>query len=247
MQLKLTALAILSSSLLVAAQDLTVQVGAAPTAPGGFFQYIPPSFTATKGSTITFQFTGAPGNHTVTQSSFTDPCTPLQGGFDSGFVFIPPANVSTPPTWSLTITDDTKPIYFFCQQLLPSPHCSSGMVGAINAGDNFAAFQTTAKAFKGNPDQAVGGLVGQGASASAVPGPITGGASFYGGSGSTATGPAKTGTTSGSSAAATTTGSSGGGGGYGGSTGKSGALSLSANSLLVSMAGALLGGAFVLL
>ncbi len=49
----------------------------------------------------------SPGNHSVTQSSFAAPCTPLAGGFDSGWILLPDAP-STPPLWNLTITDDTK-------------------------------------------------------------------------------------------------------------------------------------------
>lgn len=52
------------------------------------------------------------------------------------------------------------------------------MVGAINApssGDeSFETYQESARAFGGTVSQDVGGLVGQGASASAVPGPLSG-------------------------------------------------------------------------
>ncbi|KIK01354.1 hypothetical protein K443DRAFT_678487 [Laccaria amethystina LaAM-08-1] len=161
-----------------------VQVGSSPSSPGGVFQYTPNNFNATNGTTITFRFSGAPGNHTVTQSTFSDPCDPRPGGFDSGWVFIPasPA-LSATPEWNLTITDDSKPIWFFCKQILPSSHCSSGMIGAINApakGNNtFAAFQANAEAFKGTPNQGEGGLVGIGASASAPVGPVPSGAQVY--------------------------------------------------------------------
>ncbi|KAF8901395.1 hypothetical protein CPB84DRAFT_1915464 [Gymnopilus junonius] len=154
-----------------ASAQMTVQVGSTATAQGGVFQFIPNNFNATKGTTITFQFTGAPGNHTVTQSTFTDPCDPTPGGFDSGWVFVPtsPALAET-PEFNLTITDDTKPIWFFCKQLIPSPHCGAGMVGAINApatGNTFTSFQTNAKNFGKASGQGQGALVGIGASASA--------------------------------------------------------------------------------
>ena len=48
-----------------------------------------------------------PGNHTVTQSTFSKPCQPEAGGFDSGWVQIP-AGTTVIPEWNLTITDDTK-------------------------------------------------------------------------------------------------------------------------------------------
>ncbi|KAF8953495.1 hypothetical protein BDZ97DRAFT_1872250, partial [Flammula alnicola] len=82
---------------------LVVQVGAEATTPEGIFQFIPPTVTAKNGTTVTFKFTGAAGNYTVTQSTFADPC------FDSGWVFVAasPALTET-PEWNLTITDDSK-------------------------------------------------------------------------------------------------------------------------------------------
>ena len=38
--------------------------------------------SATPGDTVSFKF--HPKNHTVTQSSFDAPCTPLYGGTDTG-------------------------------------------------------------------------------------------------------------------------------------------------------------------
>ncbi|KAJ7629087.1 hypothetical protein FB45DRAFT_678305, partial [Roridomyces roridus] len=89
--------------------------------------FIPNTLNAANGSVITFEWTGSPGNHSVTQSSFNAPCTPLQGGFDSGWILIEGSTtLSPPPSWDLMITDDTTPIWFYCKQLLPSPHCNSG-------------------------------------------------------------------------------------------------------------------------
>ncbi len=55
----------------------------------GALQFTPNTLAAKAGDKITFRFTSK--NHTVTQSSFADPCTPLaetsangQAGFDSG-------------------------------------------------------------------------------------------------------------------------------------------------------------------
>ncbi|KJA16235.1 hypothetical protein HYPSUDRAFT_47543 [Hypholoma sublateritium FD-334 SS-4] len=175
----LTALAMFSA----ATAQMTIQVGAEATTSGGIFQYIPNSLNATNGTVITFEFSGAPGNHSVTQSSFADPCTPLAGGFDSGWILLSDAP-STPPLWNLTITDDSKPIWFFCKQLLPMPHCSAGMVGAINApasgANTFANFQAAALKFQGDSGQSVGGLVGIGASASAGIGPVPTDATVFG-------------------------------------------------------------------
>ncbi|KAI0030521.1 hypothetical protein K488DRAFT_20230, partial [Vararia minispora EC-137] len=111
--------------------------------------FIPPNITATAGSVITFNFSGIPGFHSVSQSTFASPCQPMSGGFDSGFVEIgvtgTPAAV---PQWNLTVTNASTPIWFFCKQLAPQPHCLAGMVGSINApatGNTFAAFQSAAR------------------------------------------------------------------------------------------------------
>ncbi|KAL5511433.1 hypothetical protein ACEPAH_4649 [Sanghuangporus vaninii] len=142
-------------------------------APGGNLVYSPANFTAPNGTIVTFFFPNAGLSHTVTQSSFTDPCTPLSAnsstgapaGFDSSFQ----AGVQ----FSINITNDQIPIWFHCK--LPM-HCGLGMVGAINApttGSNtFDAFQAKAMAIGQNePVESTGpiALGGFGASATASP------------------------------------------------------------------------------
>ncbi|KIM83727.1 hypothetical protein PILCRDRAFT_88071 [Piloderma croceum F 1598] len=105
--------------------------------------------------------------------------------FDSGFIYVPLGITSGVPEWNLTITDDTKPIWYYCKQLGLMPHCTAaGMVGAINAptsgSETFTAFQQAAKASPGTPGQQEGTLEGQGASASSPPGPFPPGATGYG-------------------------------------------------------------------
>ncbi|KAJ6481489.1 hypothetical protein C8R47DRAFT_1134587 [Mycena vitilis] len=153
-------------------QSVLVNVGAEMNSPGGIFQFIPNTLTASNGSVITFKFSGIPGNHTVTQSTFATPCEPMAGGFDSGWVeILKNGTDGVFPEWNLTITNDQTPIWFFCRQLIPSPHCKAGMVGAINVkpGPNsFSAYQ--AKAVQATDvGQGQGGLVGVGASASDQP------------------------------------------------------------------------------
>ncbi|KAL9710557.1 hypothetical protein Ac2012v2_006093 [Leucoagaricus gongylophorus] len=161
---------------------VTVQVGSTADASGGVFQFIPPSINAANGTIVNFQFSGMPGNHSVTQSTFNDPCTPVNGGFDSGWVFLPSAGLSPVPEWNLTITDDSRPIWFFCKQLLPAPHCIAGMVGAINpptSGNNtFENFRNQTSQVS-SVDQSENGLVGIGASASARPQPLPSGATDF--------------------------------------------------------------------
>ncbi|KAJ6562196.1 hypothetical protein B0H19DRAFT_944411, partial [Mycena capillaripes] len=132
-----------------------IDVGAEQTSPGGIFQFNPSSITATNGSVITFRFSGIPGNHTVTQSSFANPCQPIADGFDSGWIgILKNGTDGVLPEWNLTITNDTAPIWFFCRQLFPSAHCTAGMVGAINVkpgANSFSAYQAKAIAATGQP------------------------------------------------------------------------------------------------
>ncbi|PAV20249.1 extracellular serine-rich [Pyrrhoderma noxium] len=190
----------------VVAQNNTIQitVGGPPSNP---FFFSPANVTANEGDVVMFTFSGVPGNHSITQSSFESPCDPLGNGFDSGNIFIPDTKGGF-PTWNLTITNTSTPIWFFCKQLAPQPHCDVGMVGSINApstGNTFDAFQAAARAHQGNSGQAIGFLVGQGASASAVPGPLIGSNIGFGLPDSTAIPPS---TIISSTAAATNTGSS---------------------------------------
>lgn len=99
----------------------------------GKLQFQPETVSAAVGDVIRFTF-GAK-NHTVTQSSFANPCSPLtddsgkQVGFFSGFMPVGADQVDDLPQFRLPISDD-KPIWAFCQQ---ANHCQQGMVFAINA------------------------------------------------------------------------------------------------------------------
>ncbi|KAJ7076128.1 Cupredoxin [Mycena crocata] len=124
--------------------------------------YSPSNISAAIGDTVTFEF--HPKNHTVTQSSFADPCKPLaetsktgQVGFKSGFMKVD-EGATTFPTFQITINDVsspfllhnpvTAPIWGYCGQQGPPVHCTSGMVFSINAVEsgpnNFAAFKNIA-------------------------------------------------------------------------------------------------------
>ncbi|KAJ7318794.1 hypothetical protein DFH08DRAFT_942533 [Mycena albidolilacea] len=172
MRFNSSVLAVLVSSAVVSAQQVvTVQVGGNSSSPGGFTIFTPNQISAPKGSIVSFQFTGAPGNHTVTQSNFANPCDPVQGGFDSGWI-ARPEGLPKAPEWNLTITDDQTPIWFYCKQLIgpnAKPHCNLGMVGVINVGQksfpDFQAAASTAAAV----GQTEGGFVGIGASATGAP------------------------------------------------------------------------------
>ena len=97
-------------------------------------------------------------NHTATQSTLANPCSPAPGGFDSGLyvsfplspplTLIPPLSVPVPDTNTngpfqqaqFQVTN-TNPVWVYCRQ---TGHCQKGMVFAINPGDKFAAFQAAA-------------------------------------------------------------------------------------------------------
>jgi plastocyanin len=136
-------LAALASVLPVLGANITVIVGAdASGAPGLVFN--PQVVTAAVGDLINFEFHG--GNHTVTQSSFANPCTQQfntvtqQNGFTSPFM---PYNAASGQigVFTLEVTQTANPIWFFCAR---APHCKGGMYGAINpptTGEKtFAAF-----------------------------------------------------------------------------------------------------------
>jgi plastocyanin len=96
------------------AQTIKVNVGA-----DGVLTYNPANLVAPVGTKVEFHY--FPKNHTVTQSSFKDPCHPLEGGFFSGFV----PTTETPSKTTFTIeVKDTKPIWFYCGQ---ANHCQKGM------------------------------------------------------------------------------------------------------------------------
>ncbi|KAI0327711.1 hypothetical protein GY45DRAFT_1372940 [Cubamyces sp. BRFM 1775] len=152
----------------------------------------PSSVYAPTGSIVTFVFDSVPSNHSVVQSSFENPCQPLDGGFASGFIVVP-TDASAPfPTWNLTIESDAESIWFYCAQtqvrleceggFCPdgqlSSHCEGGMVGVINfnAGIDqpLASFESKAKAqtVVGKPTEPA--LSGVNALATALPGPLVG-------------------------------------------------------------------------
>ncbi|KAH9977642.1 Cupredoxin [Lactifluus volemus] len=151
-------LILLSTVTVVALFSSNIAVSALPTQNSQVFQVVvgsatgetiftPNSITARPGDAVMFIFD--PKNHSVTQSSFENPCTRLNNGLDSDFH--PVASVSqTPPTFSVPVKD-SKPMWFYCRQNAntPASHCGKGMVFAVNAQVNgqksFANFQAAAE------------------------------------------------------------------------------------------------------
>jgi plastocyanin len=125
----------LMATLPVKSAQIQVTVGG----PGGVIQYSPSSVNANPGDIVTFVFMQK--NHTATQSTFANPCSPSPGGFDSGFIPVSENNTSGPFQQAQFQVTDTNPVWVYCRQ---TGHCQQGMVFAINPGTKFAAFQAAA-------------------------------------------------------------------------------------------------------
>jgi plastocyanin len=123
--------------------DVTVGVA-------GSLKYSPEAISATVGDQVVFHF--YPKNHTVSQSSFANPCGRAEGGFSSGFQPVPANQTDNFPTYTITI-NDTQPVWVYCGQGAgtPASHCGQGMVFAVNCGadgttNSFTNFQNAALA-----------------------------------------------------------------------------------------------------
>lgn len=136
-----------TSSVPAAATTHTVTVGG----PLGLL-YSPPSLSASAGDKIIFTFLSQ--NHTLTQSTFDNPCVAKPGGVASGFIPNPNNTVVPAPTFEYVV-EGTEPTWWYCAQ---GKHCQAGMVFAINP--------TAEKSFEAFLENAVGGGIG---SAPAVP------------------------------------------------------------------------------
>ncbi|ORX34444.1 hypothetical protein BD324DRAFT_653221 [Kockovaella imperatae] len=137
-----------SASVVMAATQHVVLVG-----PDHTLNYEPSTVQASVGDTILFQFQA--GNHSVTQSTFQNPCT-YSGGFNSGFFPIS----GNPVDVAITV-ETSDPIWMFCAQ---DGHCEAGMVFAVNppsSGDTFSAFVSNAES--GNTASATTTMTGSAA------------------------------------------------------------------------------------
>lgn len=172
MHFVIAALGLLASTSFVSAANFTVLVG-----DNNALTYSPSSIQIQSGDTVNFEFRSK--NHTVTQSSFAKPCTPLTTaagtGISSGFQAVAPGDTSF-KTWSITVSNASAPLWFYCEQTTPANHCKAGMVFAINptADKSFDAFQAAAKASTPDAPPAAS------ASASGASSPPVGGATSSG-------------------------------------------------------------------
>lgn len=94
--------------------------------------FTPNEVSAAPGDVLQFQFSMV--NHTVTQSTFANPCMPIANSqantpeIHSGFVPVT-ANATMVTTFEVPI-NSTEPMYLYCAQ---GPHCMLGMVMTVNA------------------------------------------------------------------------------------------------------------------
>ncbi|KAL6833884.1 hypothetical protein J3E69DRAFT_152397 [Trichoderma sp. SZMC 28015] len=151
-------------------------------------KYYPDNIKAAVGSMVQFQFWA--GNHTVTQSDFDHPCTPISQvnssvtGIWSSFMPVAAgASKKEIPVFTVMI-NDTKPIWIFCSQ---AKHCSSGMSMVIN--ENTSANSTRSLTNYRTAASTAQGGSGSGSGAPAGSPPSYGSPSPSSGSGSDASAP----------------------------------------------------------
>ena len=120
----------------------TVTVGG-----GTKLTYQPPVIRVAQGSRVHFDFLGK--NHTLTESTFDNPCTKLAGtDIDTNFNNVNLDDVVNLHPFDYTFASD-KPRFFYCKQAsgTPESHCGKGMVFAVNVDKNtFKEFQARAEA-----------------------------------------------------------------------------------------------------
>ncbi|KAK6849962.1 hypothetical protein PG995_013795 [Apiospora arundinis] len=123
---------------------------------------VPNLVQAAVGDIVQFQF--ANGNHTVTQSSETAPCTPLQntlpGAMHSGHIPFKDGQ-TTVGTFNMPVLT-TEPMFIYCAT---GPHCQLGQMMVINpkTADQVVQYMKVSNQAKANVDAktVAGGTVAQ--------------------------------------------------------------------------------------
>ncbi|KAI1869573.1 hypothetical protein JX265_006663 [Neoarthrinium moseri] len=119
------------SALLGLASAQTVHVVSVATANNSLI-FTPDNIKAPAGDMIQFQFRA--GNHSVAQSTFDAPCSPIsqhtnQTGVFSGFQPVAASQaMGMVPTWTIMV-QNTNPMWFYCAT---GKHCQAGMVMVVN-------------------------------------------------------------------------------------------------------------------
>jgi len=139
----------------VQAATFNVNVGAFQNGTSGLV-FDPNTVAAVVGDNVLFKF--FPKAHSVSQSTFANPCVTMPpnatsgapGGIDSGLMPVA-ENATTNPTITVNVTV-TTPLWFYCKQEGPPVHCGQGMVFAINppaTGNTFPIYLAKAIALNG--------------------------------------------------------------------------------------------------
>ncbi|KAF2688296.1 Cupredoxin [Lentithecium fluviatile CBS 122367] len=121
--------------------------------------FTPDTINAKVGEDVVFQF--FPKNHSVVQSDFASPCVAKEGGIFSGFTFNTTEGTAD-TTFTVTVSDE-KPVWLYCSQNQPKPHCAAGMVAVINPpaqGPNTLAAYKEAAAKTNTSTSPAGGVSG---------------------------------------------------------------------------------------
>ncbi|KAF9878896.1 extracellular serine-rich protein [Colletotrichum karsti] len=177
--------AMVVSALAAVAQAVDVQVVSVAST-NNTLKFFPDKINAAVGSMVQFQFRG--GNHSVVQSTFDNPCIPIQNvntsakGVYSGYQPVAAsAAAGQIPAFTIMV-NSTTPMWLYCSQ---GKHCQNGMVMVINENTKANATRSLsnyAKAAKTVPQAQIPGGSGTGSGGgSASP---TGGAGSGSGSGS---------------------------------------------------------------
>ncbi|KAF8630087.1 hypothetical protein AX17_005485 [Amanita inopinata Kibby_2008] len=132
---------------------VTVRVGHGDTS------YTPSTISAATNDTLRFIF---PSTFlSIVQTTFEQPCIPLQGGFNSTLGRHESGSSGPQQTWDLHIAGDDKPLWFHYHDTLQSQRCTEGTVGVINPPSTvmYAEFQNVVKRNTGaSPSPAVRSL-----------------------------------------------------------------------------------------
>ncbi|KAK2460414.1 hypothetical protein APHAL10511_007579 [Amanita phalloides] len=100
-------------------------------------------------SNTTLRFLLPSSFFSIVQSTFDQPCTPLPGGFNSGFC----SGNLNPSVLDWTIQDSTQPIWFFYQNALQPTPCDEDIVGVINSPSTSQYMEFRQIAKNANPHQ----------------------------------------------------------------------------------------------
>jgi len=139
------ALQVLAGAWTVATKNILITVGGNTTG-NGTTTFIPQRVDAARGDVVVFNCrpisssshsqdltrnSVTNGNHTTTQSTFSDPCVPAHdtdrtiNGFNSGFRYTQPGTAGT--TLTVTVQNENQTLWFFDYNT-----CGVGGVGVIN-------------------------------------------------------------------------------------------------------------------